>query len=229
MQQENQPIQNSRPVKIWDLPTRLFHWILVILFGVSWASMELSDSTFNIHEYSGYAILSLVIFRVLWGIFGSTTARFTTFIRGLKPTVAYAKTLLQNKPGHQIGHNPLGGWMVLLMLGFLLFQAVTGLFSNDDVSNEGPLAHWISKEISDILSGLHQEAFDILLVIVGLHIAAVLFYRFFKRDNLITPLITGFKPLTGETPPKLHFTSNWIALLLLGMVIAGVALLITKA
>ncbi|TCV86414.1 cytochrome b/b6 domain-containing protein [Sulfurirhabdus autotrophica] len=229
MQQENQTNPNIQTIKIWDLPTRLFHWSLVILLGVSWASIELSDNAFNIHEYSGYTILSLVIFRVLWGIFGSTTSRFRTFIRGLQPTIAYAKTLLQSKPGNQIGHNPLGGWMVLLMLGFLLFQAVTGLFSNDDVSSEGPLAHWISKDISDILSGLHHESFDILLVIVGLHIAAVLFYRFFKRDNLITPLITGFKPLAGETPPKLRFTSNWIALLLFGIVIAGVALLVTKA
>ena len=219
----------SRSIKIWDLPTRLFHWSLVILFGISWASAELSDNAFNIHMYSGYAILSLVLFRLLWGVFGSTTARFATFVRGLRPTIAYARTLLQTNPGNQIGHNPLGGWMVLLMAGFLLFQAGTGLFANDDVINEGPLVHWISKDISDILSGLHEKSFDILLILAGLHIAAVLFYRFFKRDNLITPMITGRKSLTDKTTPNLRFTSGWVALLLLGIVVAGVALLVAQA
>lgn len=219
----------NRSIKIWDLPTRLFHWSLVILFGISWASIELSDDAFNIHMYSGYAILSLVLFRLLWGVFGSSTARYTTFVRGLRPTIAYTKTLLRPEPSNQIGHNPLGGWMALLMVFFLLFQAGSGLFANDDVTNEGPLVHWISKDFSDILSGLHEKSFDILLVLVGVHIAAVLFYRFYKRDNLITPMITGRKPSVDETPTNLRFTSGWVALLLLGIAVAGVALLITQA
>ena len=218
-----------RTVKVWDLPTRLFHWSLVILFGVSWASIELSDNAFNIHMYSGYTILALVVFRLLWGVFGSTTARFANFVRGLRPTLHYAATILQPKPSNHIGHNPFGGWMVVLMLGLLLFQTTTGLFANDDIINEGPLAHWISKDMSDILSGLHQTAFNILLALAGLHIVAVLFYRFFKRENLVTPMITGNKSVSGTITPELRFTSIWIALLLLGIVVAGVAWLVTRA
>jgi len=224
--------QNSdatREIKVWDLPTRLFHWSLVILFGISWASIELVDNAFNIHMYSGYAILVLVLFRLLWGIFGSTTARFASFVRGVRTTIKYAATAMQLKPGNQIGHNPLGGWMILFMLGLLLFQAVTGLFANDDIINEGPLVHWISKDLSDILSGLHEGAFNFLLALIGLHIAAVLFYRFFKRENLITPMITGNKSVSGKATPDLRFTSTWIALLLLGIAVAGVALLVTRA
>lgn len=225
MQQNNDA---TREIKVWDLPTRLFHWSLVILFAISWASTELFDN-FDIHAYSGYAILVLVLFRVLWGIFGSTTARFTNFVRGLRPTLDYVATILQPKPSNQIGHNPLGGWTVLFMLGLLLFQAGTGLFSNDDMIDKGPLVHWISTDLSDILSELHEEAFNFLLALVGLHIVAVLFYRFFKRENLITPMITGNKSVSDKTTPALRFTSPWIALLLLGIVVAGFMLLITQA
>lgn len=222
MQQDNDA---PRKIKVWDLPTRLFHWSLVVLFGISWASVELSDNAFNIHMYSGYAILTLVLFRVLWGIVGSTTSRFSHFVRGPRASLEYLKTFLQSKQGHQIGHNPLGGWMVLSMLGLLLFQAGTGLFAHDDVTNEGPLVHLISTQLSDILSELHEGAFDFLLVLISVHIAAVLFYRFFKRDDLITPMITGAKPVSDKTVPNLRFTSTWIALLLLAIVAAGVALL----
>ena len=218
----------TQEIKVWDLPTRLFHWSLVILFGVSWASTELFDN-FDIHAYSGYAILVLVLFRLLWGIFGSTTSRFASFVRSPRSAFNYAATLLQPKPGNQIGHNPLGGWAVLFMLALLLFQAGTGLFANDDMIDKGPLVHLITTDLSDILSELHEEAFNFLLALVGLHIAAVLFYRLFKRENLVTPMVTGKKSVTGKTAPDQRFTSTWTALLLLIIVVAGVALLVTRA
>ena len=119
--------------------------------------------------------------------------------------------------------------MVLFMLALLLFQAGTGLFAHDDISNSGPLANWISTHLSDIVSELHSSTFDFLLALTGIHIAAVLFYRFFKRENLITPMITGSKSIADKAAPTLSFVSSWIALLLLGIVAAGIALLITQA
>lgn len=216
----------NKEIKVWDLPVRLFHWTLVLLFAVSWASAEIGDNM-TIHFYSGYAVLALVLFRVLWGIFGSTTARFAHFLRGYRAAKDYAVALKENRAIAPIGHNPLGGWMVMLMLTFLLVQAGTGLFANDDVSTEGPLYHLISKDVSDILTEIHEVSFNILLALVGVHIAAVLYYRFIKRDNLVTPMITGRKSLVSDAPePDIRFVGGWLALLLFGLAAGAVALLV---
>ncbi|WP_413437019.1 cytochrome b/b6 domain-containing protein [Sulfuriferula sp. GW1] len=210
-------------IKVWDFPVRLFHWGLAICFVASWASAELFDNAMQYHLYAGYAMLILILFRVLWGFMGSTTARFTSFIRGFGTTLKYAGTLHKPHPGQQIGHNPLGGWMVVVMLGILFAQAGTGLFSTDDVATQGPLAFWVGDTLSDTISGIHQQLFNFLLALIVLHISAVLFYRFFKHDNLISPMITGYKDLPGGTSaPALHFVSNRRAFLLFGLVTIGV-------
>lgn len=217
-------------IKVWDFPLRFFHWSLAVCFVVSWASAELFDNAMQYHLYAGYATLVLILFRVLWGFLGSTTARFKNFIRSFSATLRYAGSLPEPHPGSHIGHNPLGGWMVIAMLGFLFAQAGTGLFSNDDVSTQGPLAFWVSDTLSETLSGIHHQLFDFLLVLIGLHISAILFYRFFKHDNLVAPMITGYKSLPdGISPPKLHFVSNWHAALLFGLVMVGVLVPISLA
>lgn len=213
----------TQKIKVWDFPVRFFHWSLAICFAISWASAELFDNAMQYHLYAGYATLVLILFRILWGFVGSTTARFTSFVRSFLTTLNYVSTLREPHPGKQIGHNPLGGWMVMAMLGFLLAQAGTGLFSSDDVSTQGPLAFWVGDTLSDTLSGIHQQLFNFLLVLVSLHITAVLFYRFFKHDNLIAPMITGYKHLPDGIPaPHLSFVSNWRAFVLFGLVMIGV-------
>ena len=219
---------NSQTVKIWDLPVRLLHWSMVICFMVSWATASWFDDTMQIHLYSGYTMLVLILFRIAWGFAGSSTARFSHFISGISTVKAYAGTLLQARPGHYSGHNPLGGWAVLTILSLLLFQTLTGLFANDDILTTGPLAHWVGKDLSDTISNIHSLAFDFLLGIIGLHIAAVLFYRFFKGDDLISAMFTGSKTLAaGNTPTTvLQIASNWRAMLLLILIAGGVIALV---
>lgn len=217
-------------IKVWDFPVRIFHWSLALCFVVSWATAELFDNAMQYHLYAGYATLMLILFRVLWGFLGSTTARFANFLRSFFITLKYAGTLREPHPSPQIGHNPLGGWMVVAMLGLLFAQAGTGLFSNDDVATQGPLAFWVSDTLSETLSGIHHQLFNFLLALIGLHIGAILFYRFFKHDNLVVPMITGYKTLPGGmSAPKLHFASNWFAVLLFGLVMIGVLVPISIA
>lgn len=219
----------SQTIKIWDLPVRLFHWSLVLCFAVSWASADLFDAM-QVHFYAGYTMLVLVLFRIVWGFAGSTTARFSHFLSGPRSTLAYTATLFKPRSSNYIGHNPVGGWAVVLMLALLAFQAITGLFSNDEVLASGPLAHWVSGDMSDTISDIHHEAFDFLLAVVGIHIAAVLFYRFFKHNNLIATMISGYKSLPNTLPASgLRFVSNWRALAILALVAAGVTALVIYA
>lgn len=217
----------NQTVKIWDLPTRLFHWGLVICFAVSWGSAELFDNAMQIHFYAGYTLLILLVFRVLWGIIGSSTARFSQFLSSWQPTLAYARTLFKPRPNDSLGHNPVGGWAVIIMLAVLAMQVVTGLFSNNDLLDSGPLAHYISKDLSDSISGIHHEMFDYLLAIIGIHIAAIFFYRYFKHSNLITAMVTGYKTLPNTLNiSSLHFASNRRALALFIIASASVTALV---
>ena len=218
----------NQSIKVWDLPVRLFHWALVICFAVSWASAELFDNAMQVHLYAGYVMLILVLFRVTWGFSGSGTARFSQFVTGLRPAMDYATTLLKPRPSYYLGHNPLGGWAVIAMLALLAFQVLTGLFSyNDELLIGGPLIHWVNQDTSSIISEIHGIAFNVLLAVTGIHIAAVLFYRFFKHNNLITAMITGYKELPNTIPTSnLHFASNWRALIIVVLIAASVAALV---
>ncbi len=199
---------NKLSIKVWDLPVRLFHWGAVLCFFVSWASASLFDDTMEIHLYSGYTMLTLILFRIVWGFAGSSTARFSHFVRGPRSFMAYLRTLRQPEPSHYLGHNPGGGWAVIAMLSLLLLQTLTGLFSTDDSgSTRGPLAHWISDDASSTISTIHSITFDFLIAVIGIHIAAVFFYRIFKHDGLITAMITGTKDIIpGMTLPEIRFT-----------------------
>lgn len=194
----------SPTVPVWDLPIRVFHWLLTALVITSWTCAQIGGNAMEIHELSGLTILTLVLFRILWGFFGSHHARFANFVRGIGATRRYLQSLRQGKPAKSIGHNPLGAWSVLAMLGCLLVQAGTGLFSNDDIMMEGPLVKWISKDTSDFISKVHEINFNVLLALVILHVGAVLFYRFVKRDDLITPMITGKKQVAGDSAGGEH-------------------------
>jgi cytochrome b len=182
----------------------------------------------QIHQWSGMSILTVVLFRVLWGFLGSTRARFSDFVRGPRAAFAYARGLLRGGAAFYPGHNPLGGWMVLALLASLLLQAGTGLFANDDIMLEGPLAKHISKEASDWLTGIHHLNFAVLLTLSALHVAAALFYLMVKRDNLVLPMITGRKPLPeggAFDPPR--GGPLWLAALLVALCAGAVWALVS--
>jgi len=221
--------RQSRPrtIGVWDVPVRLFHWLLVALIIVSFTTAQIGGNAMQIHELSGFTILTLVLFRVLWGIFGSTYARFADFVRRPAQAIAYARSLKRGRPAFYAGHNPLGGWMIVALLVCLLVQTGTGLFANDDIMTEGPLYNWVSKQTSDTLSEIHETNFYVLAVLIALHICAALYYLLGKRENLILPLFTGRKQLPEpQDAPESRGGPLWLALLLLALCAGGVYLLV---
>lgn len=219
----------SRPrtVGVWDIPVRVFHWLLVALIIVSFTTAQIGGNAMQIHELSGFTILTLVLFRLLWGMFGSTYARFTDFVRHPGQAIAYARALRRGRPAFYAGHNPLGGWMIVALLTCLLVQVGTGLFANDDIMTEGPLYDWVSKQTSDTLSEIHETNFYVLAVLIALHVCAALYYLLGKRENLILPLFTGRKQLPeAQDAPEVRGGPLWLALLLLVLCAGGVYLLV---
>jgi cytochrome b len=185
----------GRKVRIWDLPTRLFHWAIVLLVPALWWTHQIDR--LDLHILLGEVMLGLVLFRLIWGLIGSSTARFASFVRGPGAALAY----LRGKAAVAFGHNPIGGWSVALMLLLLGVQAGLGLFvSDEDGLNCGPLSHLISYDSARILADRHETLFYILLGFIALHVAAILYYWIVKRENLVTPMVTGRRtaPPSGQ-------------------------------
>lgn len=180
-------------VKVWDLPTRLFHWLLFVLVVGAIITENLGGYAMEWHGRIGLAILGLVSFRISWGFVGSTYARFNHFLRGPKSIHAYLRGEWQG-----LGHNPLGAWSVLTLLLLLLTQVGTGLFANDDIAFNGPLYDLVGKDLSNRLRGLHALNAYLLMSLISLHILAILYYRKVKRQNLVTPMLTGWIEAEGE-------------------------------
>ncbi|HVZ08581.1 cytochrome b/b6 domain-containing protein [Rhodopila sp.] len=192
-----------RPITVWDLPTRLFHWILVVLIGLAWWTER--SNHMDWHMLVGYAVLALLIFRVIWGFVGSDTARFSGFVRSPLAALRHLSRLARREPDTEVGHNAAGGWMVLLMLALIGVQAGTGLFANDDIMTEGPLMHLVGKDRSDWLTHIHGLNFTLIQAVVVLHVLAILVYLVLKRQNLLRPMITGTKAMpAGMAPPRLR-------------------------
>ena len=218
------PPDSKRPIMVWDLPTRLFHWLLVAFVITSFVTGKIGGTWMPYHKLSGYAILGLLFFRLAWGFTGGHHARFSTFIRGPGAVLGYARSLMQRDMPKHLGHNPLGGWSVLAMLTALMIQAVTGLFANDDILTEGPLYEWVSKATSDRLTAIHELNQEAILVLVAIHVMAVFFYLIMKGDNLIQPMITGRKYWYGEGPSSSG--PLWTAALIAGLSAVGVYFLV---
>ena len=172
-------------VRVWDLPVRLFHWGLVLLVAALWATEEFD--MMEVHLLLGQAMLGLILFRLIWGLIGSSTARFASFLRGPRRLLAYLRA-----PGVVVGHNPIGGWSVVAMLAVLAVQVGLGLFASDeDNLYLGPLSGYVSEDTSHEFAELHETFFNVLLVLIGIHLAAIVFYRLVKREDLVTPMVTG--------------------------------------
>lgn len=186
-------------MRVWDLPTRAFHWLIAVLVFVSWGAAEWHNM--ELHYLSGLTILGLLAFRLLWGLFGSSTARFASFVRG---PAALRAHLSGSGEGGRAGHNPLGALSVLALLALLAIQTGTGLFATDtDGLESGPLSFLVSYDTADLLTEVHEIAFNLLLAMIALHVAAIAWYLLVKRRNLVRPMVTGRDPqvTSGEMQP----------------------------
>lgn len=177
-------------VRLWDLPTRIFHWLLTVLVIAAVITAKTGGNAMVWHGRIGLTILGLVVFRIVWGLVGSTYARFSSFL----PTPASISAYLRGQ-WHGLGHNPLGALSVFGMLAMLSVQVSTGIFANDDIAFQGPLAALIDKELSDTLTGVHKLSIKILIALIVLHLGAIAFYAFVKKDNLVKPMISGWKTI----------------------------------
>lgn len=210
---------SSTPVKIWDIPTRVFHWSLVAGIAFLWWSGETGGNAMDWHVVIGVAVIALVFFRIIWGFMGSDTARFSQFIKSPIQALHHFTELPTRKTAYHAGHNPLGGWVVLVILSLVLAQGIAGLFATDDIMVEGPLMHLVSASTAEFLTKVHHLIFNILLLIVALHIAAVLFYRFYKQTNLIKGMVLGKVDWPADQEkPNLVFKST---LLGIGLMLAS--------
>ena len=182
-------------IRIWDLPTRLFHWTLVMAIIGSFITADDGGNSLEWHAKFGYFILSLLLFRLVWGFVGGYYARFLNFIKSPKTAIAYLR-----KPSEVPGHNPLGAFSVVALLGFLLLQGITGLFTSDDIAFEGPLYKYVSSSLSELLSSVHRFNESVLIVLVCAHIGAIVYYRWVKKVDLLKPMLTGDKIWTEKIP-----------------------------
>ena len=194
-------LQPPATVKVWDVPTRTFHWLLVLLIINAWVSFQYServgDYTMKWHRWSGYAVLVLLVFRLIWGVVGSSTSRFSAFVKGPGATLGYALDLVRGRSRHFLGHNPLGTWMILALLLAVASQATLGLFTveHNDSGADGPLHGLVSEGWVKTLSRLHWQGYYwVILPLIGAHITANVVYGLVKRDPLIRAMVTGRKP-----------------------------------
>jgi cytochrome b len=217
----------GRTVRVWDVPVRVFHWVLAALILTSWVTSEIGGNAMTYHMWSGYAILTLVAFRIIWGFIGSEHARFGAILHGPRAMIGYASGLFGSSSRYYLGHNPLGGVSVILMLASVLLQASTGLFATDDIATEGPLTHLVSSATSSLATTIHRWNFWILTALIAIHVAAALFYLIVKRENLIGSMFTGRKrvPAEGDFADG-RMMSTWVAVAVVVVVAGGVAALV---
>lgn len=217
-------MSSQQTVILWDWPVRLSHWLLVLGVIAAYITAELGGNWIDWHGRIGLALIGVLTFRVCWGLWGSPTARFARFVRGPSAIAAYLRGHWQG-----IGHNPLGALSVLALLGAFLLQAKLGLFSNDDIAFNGPLYPLVSKEDSDWLTGIHRSLYWWLIALVGIHLAAILYYRFGKRENLVGPMLHGRKEVPAERVTEVQSRRPrwlwWLGLMMAIAVALGVVAL----
>lgn len=205
---------------LWDLPTRIFHWGLVCCLPLAWLTAEIGN--YEAHSWIGYTVIVLVVTRVMWGLVGSRHSRFTDFLVGPGGLQAY----LRGQGYRSAGHNPLGGWSIVVMLLLLLLQAGSGLFNSDDALFSGPLYYAADGGLRDTMGVVHEVAFNALLALVALHVGAVLYHQFRLKERLLQAMWWGRAPgREGREPPM----SAWFALVLLCLVGGALWLLLEQA
>jgi cytochrome b len=196
-----------------DLPTRLFHWALALGVLCGYVSRHYGDSDFVWHKWNGYTVLTLIVFRVMWGFVGGSTARFAAFFPTPLAMLRYAISLFGPRTQRFLGHNPLGAAMIIVMLIVVAGQAVTGMFNSDDVLFDGPLVPIVSERGVKLAGIAHHYIWQLILALVSIHITANLFYSLVKREPLIRAMVTGVKPAGDYLDAKAaKGGSPWLAL-----------------
>lgn len=206
---------------IWDIPTRLFHWGIVVTLAYSWYSMEIEENL-DRHFVSGYIALGLIVFRILWGLIGSRYAKFSSFTFRPSETAAYAKSLFTRDGGKYAGHNPMGGLSVFALLLVILVQAGTGMFADDEYYYFAPLNKFVSPETATSLTQFHGTNAKVILALALLHIVAILFYRLYKKEKLVIAMITGKKPDEQDQYEAIPGSRLPVAIILATVVAAAV-------
>jgi cytochrome b len=206
-------------IKIWDIPTRSTHWLIVATLGTLWWTAK--NDAMQWHIRAGYFLFALLLFRLYWGIVGSSTARFTGFVRGPRVVLSYARGLFKSSESDVLGHNPVGGWSIIVLLTLMIAEIVLGLFAVDiDGIDSGPLSHRVGFDSGRYFARMHGFLFDVLLGFVAIHIAAVLFYLFFKKNNLTAAMVTGRRTIIRDAQTLSNPVFASPALAVIGMIIA---------
>ena len=211
-------------VRVWDLPTRAFHWVLALTIVGSVLSAKIGGNAMVWHFRFGYVVFTLIAFRLLWGLVGGRWSRFASFVYAPGSLLRYLRGQSRADEHHDVGHNPLGSFSVLALLGFLALQVATGLVSDDEIANVGPLNRFVSGGLASQATHWHKDYGQwILLALVALHVAAILYYLLGKKKNLVRPMIVGDKTLPAGTPPASdNAATRMLALALAALCAAGV-------
>ena len=211
---------------VWDLPLRLFHWLLVLSLGASWATAEAGFEWTEQHFWLGYCALTLVLFRLLWGIWGTYHARYRTFLRNPITVWRSLPTFFSRVSSASTGHSPLGGYASVVLLVLVMVQAITGLFISDDIFYAGPLNGLVSSDLAGQLAQIHHLNFNLLQAAVVLHLLVMMWYRFGKQQNLISAMWHGRR---DNAKPPIHSSKLVLALLLFSISVSCIVLLIYTA
>jgi cytochrome b len=207
-----------RIVLVWDAPIRIFHWLIVALVAAAYATWRLNWMVW--HGWVGDALLALLLFRLLWGFFGGETARFSRFLTSPRTAVQHLKYSLRREPDRQVGHNPAGGWMVLLLLALLFAETLTGLYVANDIADEGPLTEIVPAWAANAIESSHAILWDALLAAIALHVLAIAGFAAIKGQNLLRPMITGTKVLPASVAAPRAGSPARAVLLLIGCAVA---------
>jgi len=212
----------KQTVYVWDWGVRGFHWLLVLSILGSYLTGEWGWLSTDWHFYFGYFTLGLLTFRLVWGFVGNRHARFAGFLRGPGAVRAYLQTLLTSAHRQTSGHSALGGWASIVLILAVFVQAITGLMTSDDIFMQGPLAQYVSSSTIDLMTRVHTININLIYALIVLHLLASLFYLLVKRENLISPMLTGSKTLDSSEQPAA--ITNWrrlISAAIVGLAVVG--------
>src|SRR6202020_329673 len=207
-----------RIVLVWDIPIRVVHWLIVVLVAAAYATWRLNWMVW--HGWVGDALLTLLLFRLLWGFFGGDTARFSRFLTSPRLAFRHLKYAFRREPDRQVGHNPAGGWMVLLLLALLLVETLTGLYVANDIADEGPLTEVVPAWAANAIASSHAILWDALLAAIILHVLAIAGFAAIKGQDLLRPMIKGTKVLPASIAAPQAGSPVRAGLLLLGCAVA---------
>jgi cytochrome b len=230
MSETNAPTPvGERVVRVWDLPTRLFHWALVVALIAQVITGKIGGAAMTWHFRIGYCIFALIVFRLVWGFVGGHWSRFASFIYGPARVLRYLRNRHAAGDLFHVGHNPLGSASVFAMLAILIVQVATGLIGDDEIANIGPLNRFVSTATGVAATAWHKGAgFGIILVLVVLHVLAIVFYRVRKKQDLIGPMFSGDKRLPGAVPASADDRMSRVRALAIVLASAGLVAAVIK-